>query len=98
MGLAYTARRFNSISFCEARLAVAKRAGMRKEDQSKKARPLLIGVGSMLTSMIVAGFILGYAVDWWLGTLPWFLLGFGVLGFIGGILKVHKLLTHPGMF
>ncbi len=52
----------------------------------------------MLTSMIAAGFILGYVVDWWLGTLPWFLLGFGALGFIGGILKVHKLLTHPGMF
>jgi ATP synthase protein I len=48
--------------------------------------------------MIAAGFILGYFVDWWFGTLPWFLLGFGVLGFIGGMLKVYKLLTHPGMF
>ena len=52
----------------------------------------------MLTSMIAAGFILGYAVDWWLGTAPLFLLGLGILGFIGGILKIYKLLTHPGMF
>jgi ATP synthase protein I len=72
--------------------------GMHDEDQSRKAKPLLIGVGSMLTSMIAAGFILGYAVDWWLGTAPLFLLGLGILGFIGGILKVYKLLTHPGMF
>lgn len=57
-----------------------------------------MGVGSMLTSMIASGFILGYALDLWLGTLPWFMLGLGILGFIGGILKVYKLLTHPGMF
>ena len=57
-----------------------------------------MGVGSVLTSMIAAGFIMGYAVDWWLGTVPIFLLGFGILGFIGGILKIYKLLTHPGMF
>jgi ATP synthase protein I len=69
-----------------------------EENQANKARPLLIGVGTMLTSMIAAGFILGYLVDWWLGTMPWFLLGLGVLGFIGGMLKVYKLLTHPGMF
>lgn len=69
-----------------------------KENQAHKAKPLLMGVGTMLTSMIAAGFLLGYLVDWWLGTLPWFLLGFGILGFIGGILKVYKLLTHPGMF
>lgn len=71
---------------------------MQRNDRSKKARPLLIGVGTMLTSMIAAGFLLGYAADLWLGTQPWFMLGLGVLGFIGGILKVYKLLTHPGMF
>ena len=71
---------------------------MLKENPASKARPLLIGVGTMLTSMIAAGFITGYLADWWLGTTPWFLMGFGILGFIGGMLKVYKLLTHPGMF
>ena len=56
---------------------------------------LLISVGSMLTSMIAAGFILGYVVDRWLNTQPIFLMAFGVLGFIGGILKVYRLLTDP---
>jgi len=71
---------------------------MQKQDRSKQAKPLLIGVGTMLTSMVVSGFLLGYLVDWWLGTMPWFLLGLGILGFVGGILKVYKLLTHPGIF
>lgn len=76
----------------------AETGGMRDDDQSRKAKPLLMGVGSVLTSMIAAGFILGYAVDRWLGTAPLFLLGLGLLGFIGGALKIHKLLTHPELF
>lgn len=46
----------------------------------------------MFTSMIVAGFLVGYVFDQLLDTTPLFLLSCGVLGFIGGILKVHKLL------
>lgn len=65
--------------------------------RSKRKSPglLLIGVGSILTSMIAAGFILGYAVDVWLETQPIFLLSFGLLGLIGGILKVYKMLIDP---
>ncbi len=58
--------------------------------------PLMLGVGSMLTAMIASGFILGYLIDSWLGTMPLFLLSFGVLGFIGGMLKVHKLMNKLG--
>jgi len=56
---------------------------------------MLISVGTMLTSMIAAGFILGYVVDRWLNTQPIFLMCFGVLGFIGGILKVYRILKDP---
>lgn len=70
----------------------------KSQERSQKAKPLLIGVGTMLTSMVAAGFLLGYAVDWWLNSQPWFMLGLGILGFIGGILKVYKLLTHPEIF
>lgn len=72
--------------------------GMQRRKNDQKVKPLLLGVGTMLTSMIASGFLLGFLVDYWLGTQPWFMLGLGVLGFIGGILKVYKLLTHPGMF
>lgn len=55
---------------------------------------LLIGVGTMLTSMIVAGFLLGYAVDTWADTKPVFMLLMGALGLVGGFLKVYKLLSR----
>lgn len=44
--------------------------------------------------MIIAGFLVGYAFDHVFGTTPLFLLGCGVLGFVGGILKIHKLLSN----
>lgn len=53
----------------------------------------LIGVGTMLTSMMVAGFLLGYGVDKWLDSRPVFMLLFGALGAVGGFLKVCKLLS-----
>lgn len=60
----------------------------------KPATPLLlIGVGTMLASMSVVGLAVGYGLDYWLGTSPWFMLSFGVLGFVGGFLKVYKLLV-----
>ncbi len=55
---------------------------------------LLVGVGSMLTSMIAAGFLLGYGVDNWLDSRPVFMLVFGGLGFVGGFLKVYRLLSR----
>jgi len=65
-----------------------------------KAKPkgaglLLIGVGSILASTVISGFILGYLADIWLGTLPVFMLLFGGLGVIGGSLKVYKMLIDP---
>ena len=65
---------------------------------SKKAKGpglLLISVGSLLTSMIAAGFLLGYGTDVVLDTKPIFFLSFGLLGFIGGILKAYKILSDP---
>lgn len=56
---------------------------------------LLISVGSLLTSMIAAGFLLGYGVDVLFDMQPVFFLSFGLLGFIGGILKAYKILSDP---
>ncbi len=66
------------------------------ESSKRKKKPalnfLLLGAGSMFTSMIIAGFIVGFAIDWWFETTPLFMLGCGMLGFVGGIMKVNKLL------
>lgn len=58
---------------------------------------LLVSVGTMLTSMVVAGFLLGYGLDVWLETQPVFMLLLGALGFIGGIMKVYRLLSDPNL-
>lgn len=58
--------------------------------KKKSAGLALIGVGTMLTSMVISGFILGYATDAWLETRPVFMLLFGGLGFVGGMLKVYR--------
>lgn len=57
---------------------------------------LLVGVGTQLTSMIAAGFLLGYGLDVWINTRPIFMLIFGGLGFVGGLLKAYKLLSRLG--
>jgi len=57
---------------------------------------VLVSVGTVLTSMVVAGFLLGYAADKWLDSQPVFMLSFGVLGFVGGLLKVYRLLSRIG--
>lgn len=62
--------------------------------KNKGAGLLLIGVGTHLTAMIAAGFILGYGFDQLIGTTPLFMILFGILGFVGGILKAYKMLIR----
>lgn len=66
---------------------------MLKNKEDKQTSLLLVGVGTMLTSMVISGFLLGYGVDYWLETAPLFMLSFGALGFIGGGLKVYNMLS-----
>ncbi len=63
-------------------------------EKNKSAGLLLIGVGTQLTSMIAAGFLLGYGLDYLIDTTPIFMLIFGVLGFVGGLLKAYKLMIR----
>jgi ATP synthase protein I len=63
-------------------------------EKNKSAGLLLIGVGTQLTAMVVAGFLLGYGADYLIDTKPIFMLVFGMLGFVGGLLKAHKLMIR----
>ena len=58
---------------------------------SPVANYILIGAGSIFTSMVIAGFIVGYMLDYLFDTMPIFFLSCGVLGFIGGAQKVRLL-------
>lgn len=55
------------------------------------ANYLLISAGSIFTSMLLAGFIVGYMLDHIFDTTPIFFLSCAVLGFVGGVQKVHSL-------
>ncbi len=55
------------------------------------ANYLLIGAGSMYTASVIAGFLVGYLLDYLFGTMPLFFLICGVLGFVAGARKVHLL-------
>ena len=68
------------------------KTGAKKADSINRSW-VLIGTGTLLASMTVSGFFLGYWVDVWLDTKPIFMLLFGILGLVGGMLKVYKLLA-----
>lgn len=67
------------------------------KDQTKKGAPgpaanyLMLSAGSIFTSMLIAGFLVGYFLDELFDTRPIMMLACGVLGFVGGIQKVIKL-------
>ena len=76
---------------------MSKNSEQRRSQEHKGPGLLLISVGTMLSSVIVSGFLLGYWVDDWLETKPIFMLIFGALGFVGGFLKVFRLLNDPNL-
>jgi ATP synthase protein I len=65
-----------------------------KEEKSKTIGLLHIGAGNMFASMILSGFIIGYFVDQWLDKTPIFMLIFAVIGFIGGMIRVHEMISY----
>lgn len=54
---------------------------------------LMVSAGNVFASMVISGLLLGYLMDGWLDTRPMFMLGFGVLGLIGGFQRVHRMLA-----
>lgn len=65
---------------------------MDDKTDGKMPNLLLISAGSMFTSMVVAGFLVGYWLDSLFDTQPFGLLICGVMGFIGGGRKVYDIL------
>ena len=52
-------------------------------------------VASELSAAIMVGGLLGWQIDKWAGTAPWFLLLFLVLGIAAGFWNVYKLAARP---
>jgi ATP synthase protein I len=52
----------------------------------------LASLGLILPSSIAVGLFFGYFLDRWLGTAPWLLLSFTVLGIASGLLSLFRAL------
>ena len=52
----------------------------------------LASLGLVLPSSIAVGLFFGYFLDRWLGTDPWLLLTFTVLGIVSGLLSLFQAL------
>jgi len=52
----------------------------------------LSSIALILPSSIAVGLFMGYFLDRWLGTAPWLLLVFTVLGIVSGLLSLFRAL------
>jgi ATP synthase protein I len=50
----------------------------------------LSSIALILPSSIAVGLFMGYLLDRWLGTKPWLLLTFTILGIVSGLLSFFR--------
>ena len=71
------------------------RAALERRDRESVRRGSAYGFGFRLASDLIVGVLAGFAIGWgldkWLGTSPWFLLAFTPLGVAAGIVNVMRL-------
>ncbi len=76
------------------RQAVAKRkdGGKRNGRPSQDARGLgfAVRIATDMVTGLGVGVGIGLALDWWLGTMPWFFILFFILGSAAGMLNVYR--------
>src|SRR5689334_14621761 len=68
--------------------AEAKRDARKRGNAENRAGRLVV---SQLVGGPLGGAIVGWVVDQWLGTAPWFLLGLMFTGFVGGFISVMRI-------
>jgi len=69
-----------------------------KENNSEKggALSLAFRVGVELISAVAVGTVIGWGLDYWLGTRPWLMLVFIILGGAAGVVNVYRLASGFG--
>ena len=61
-------------------------------DADMRGRGMAYGMrmAAELVAAVIVGGAIGYGIDWWIGSKPWFFLLFFVLGFAAGVLNVVR--------
>ncbi len=65
---------------------------MVESDDQRQQLYRISGAGVEFASSMIGFGVVGYLLDWWLGTLPWLMLVGIVLGFVGGMVRLVRLL------
>ena len=68
-------------------------------DGSKSAHSGLgfgMRIGVELVAALIIGVVIGIALDDWLGTKPWFMVAFFVLGAVAGMYNVFRVVRNQG--
>ncbi len=78
----------------KTRLKIAKKEFSEKNPNEKEKRGLFMGsafrLGTELVAAVVVGTIIGFILDNWFGTKPWFIISFFFIGVSAGILNVIR--------
>lgn len=61
------------------------------QENLRRSGPVVAAGYTLIGSIILFG-ALGYALDYWLGTRPWFLLGGLLLGIVVGFYELAKII------
>jgi len=78
----------------ETRLKIAKKQFQKNHPDNKEKKGIFLGsafrLGTELVAAGVVGTIIGFILDNWFGTKPWFIIIFFLLGVTAGILNVFR--------
>ena len=78
----------------KTRLKIAKKQFLRNDTDESKNKGLFMGsafrLGTELVAAAVVGTIIGFILDNWFDTKPWFIIVFFIIGVIAGMLNVIR--------
>ena len=82
----------------KTRLRIAKKEFLKDKPDVKEKRGLFMGsafrLGTELVAAVVVGTIIGFILDNWFGTKPWFIIIFFFIGVIAGIMNVIRVANN----
>ena len=65
-------------------------------DDQGQGLSFALRIGTEIVAALIVGVVIGYFLDRWLGTKPWFLLLFFVLGSAAGFMNVFRVVGRLG--
>ena len=68
----------------------------KQKEEDKENKRVGMQAGTELVTSFIAGGLLGYGLDQWLGTSPWFLISLMLLGMVIGFYNIYRLMNNLG--